>query len=234
MGISRNFVREKILPEWWDDRAAINPAGYAEAIGYISRSLSLDLHSLMPDRKIQWATHRVSKFKHTANVSESQLAVAQAIATRVAELAVHVVVEPYKVIPQAAQAIRNDILASGTDWVDLDSLLDYCWSHGIPVVPVTQFPNHARKIDGLATCADGRLAIAISKVSKHSAWLLFVLAHELGHIALGHLNKHAVVVDAKVEPDSKDSDEEAANRFANELLTGDPVIRYTAAKYLRA
>ena len=234
IGVSRNFIRDKILPEWWDDRIAANPAGYAEAIGYISRRLALDLHSLQPDRKIQRLTGEQPKFKHNVNLRSDQVSVAQTIATYAAELACFTAVNAYRKLPESAQVIRQEILNSGADWVDLNGFLDYCWQHGVPVVPVTQFLNGVQKMDGLAAQINGRPAIVLSKAHKHSSWLLFILAHELGHIVRGHLKSSAVLVDAKVYPDSKDKEEEEANRFASALLTGDPVIRYTAAKYLRA
>lgn len=55
---------------------------------------------------------------------------------------------------------------------------------------------------------------------KPTAWLLFHLAHELGHIVLGHVDTVPFLVDQEVERSDTDPEEAAANLFATELLTG--------------
>ena len=52
--------------------------------------------------------------------------------------------------------------------------------------------------------------------------LLFDLAHELGHVTLGHTQGGAWVIDAEIDADAEDEEEQAANRFALELITGNP------------
>lgn len=42
-GMSESFVRSVGLPDWWDDEAAMTPAGYAEALGYISSRLGIPM-----------------------------------------------------------------------------------------------------------------------------------------------------------------------------------------------
>lgn len=54
-------------------------------------------------------------------------------------------------------------------------------------------------------------------------YLLFDLAHELGHITLKHVTAERSVIDQVIDSEANDDNEEsAANRFALELLTGDP------------
>jgi len=47
LGWSPKAVREKILPDWWDDEVAESGAGFAEAATYIGRYLKLDVRSLL-------------------------------------------------------------------------------------------------------------------------------------------------------------------------------------------
>src|SRR5215471_1128165 len=55
------------------------------------------------------------------------------------------------------------------------------------------------------------------KNAKHSAWLLFILAHVLGHILRGHVTRDGVLVDQEVDRTSAtDAEERAANAFALE------------------
>ena len=71
----------------------------------------------------------------------------------------------------------------------------------------------------------GHYAVVLSKNAKHSAWLLFILTHELGHIVQGHVSRDGVLVDELVDRSSRDKEEKAANAFALELLTGTPELR---------
>ena len=73
---------------------------------------------------------------------------------------------------------------------------------------------------------DGRPVIVLCKRDRHTAWLLFILAHELGHIALSHIKDNEVLLDEDVK-DLGDQEEEEANAFAIELLAGDADRRYS-------
>jgi hypothetical protein len=107
--------------------------------------------------------------------------------------------------------------------VTLEDLLNYCWEIGIPVVHTSKFPIGTRKPDGMAVCSqDGRPVIVLCKDSQRPAWLVFILAHELGHIALGHVPKGGAVVDGNLEAASGEEEERQANEFASVLLTGKP------------
>ena len=72
---------------------------------------------------------------------------------------------------------------------------------------------------------NGHCAVVLSKNAKHSAWLLFILTHELGHIVQGHVSRDGVLVDELVDRSIRDKEEKAANAFALELLTGTPELR---------
>ncbi|WP_375340365.1 ImmA/IrrE family metallo-endopeptidase [Okeania sp.] len=57
----------------------------------------------------------------------------------------------------------------------------------------------------------------ISSKPTNSARLAFNLAHELGHLALGHLEE-GVLVDEDIQSECNDKEENQANKFATELL----------------
>ena len=70
----------------------------------------------------------------------------------------------------------------------------------------------------------------------YPARIAFYLAHELGHIALGHLAKDSAIVDFdsdKLSLGEDDSEENEADRFALQLLTGrsDPQVTTDARSY---
>jgi len=70
---------------------------------------------------------------------------------------------------------------------------------------------------------DGRNVILMGKDSMYPPHVAFYLAHELAHVALGHLSKDSAIVDLEttaLAAPGDDPDEVAADRFALQLLTG--------------
>ena len=62
--------------------------------------------------------------------------------------------------------------------------------------------------------------------------LVFHLAHELGHIILGHVRENGMMIDKKIVKNEFDDLEIQANEFALELLTGKANKKYSAKKGL--
>jgi len=226
VGFPRKYLREIILPDWWDDEIACNPAGYAEGLMILSRNLGLDLASMQHEAvPVGLRNLGPCKFKKAPSTSAKELTLASTLATRVVELINPAVPEPQNPLLSSASAIRQSILGSGAPWVSLANLVDYCWSVGLPVVHMSAFPPGAKKMEGLASVRSGHYAVVLSKNVKHSAWLLFILTHELGHIVQGHISRDGVLVDELVDRTSRDKEERSANAFALELLTGNPELR---------
>jgi hypothetical protein len=72
-----------------------------------------------------------------------------------------------------------------------------------------------------------RAAILLAKDSMFPAQIAFYVAHEMGHLALGHLEPGATLVDMDQERPilgGEDSEEGAADSYALELLTGAPEL----------
>lgn len=161
------------------------------------------------------------KFKLTTGTDRSKLRLTQVLATQVARAAIAGMRLPARTVPSATD-LRNAILGRGRSSVDLDALLEYCWSElGIPVLPISAFPAGSVKMDGLAANIDGRPVIVISKATVQPAWLLFILAHEVGHIGSGHLGLNQTLVDSDVDKTTaQDAEEDQANAYAALLLRG--------------
>lgn len=104
-------------------------------------------------------------------------------------------------------------------------MLDFCWKAGIPVVHFDERPKGQVKSDGLVVIVEGRPVIVIGSSRKQSAWLLFILAHELGHIVNGDL-QDGILVDTKFSGGVIDQEEEDANEFARQLLFGDVLLQW--------
>lgn len=235
VGLTKQRVRRFILPEWWNDQIAANPAGFAEGISFISRHLGLELASLREfGRAITFRDSGVCKFKKSKNATEDQLRMVRSLATRVAHLVNAATPEPCAPLPTSAAQMRQEILGQGHPWVSLSNLVDYCWSLGVPVVHLTSFLK-PKQPDGLAVQVRGRPVVVICKKTQAPAWLLFILAHELGHIALGHIPEGGALIDEDVDTNEPDVEEDQANAFAIELLTGRKDSRFpTTARWPNA
>lgn len=221
VGLTRNQVRKFILPDWWDDEAAMNPAAFAEGISYVSRHLGVELASLRdPSRALTFRETGVCKFKKPKGTLDGQLELTRSLATCVARLISAATMEPCCPLPKTAAQTRCEILGQGQPWVSLSNLVDYCWSLGVPVVHLASFLKD-RRPDGMAVKVGGRPVVVLCKKVVAPAWLLFILAHELGHIVLGHIPDNGVLIDENVNKNECDDEESAANAFAIELLTGE-------------
>lgn len=229
-GLTRQYVRSTVLPSWWDDDIASNPAGYAQGLLLLSRHLGLDLSSLQDETApVRLREFGSCKYKKREEVSEDELALCRMMAIRTAQLAAEAMQLPSRAPSGSPAEIRQAILDTGARWVGLPELLDYCWSVGIPVLHLDHFPKNARRPDGFAARVNGRPVIILCVRKKQPAWQLFILAHELGHIACGHIGEDGALLDDRVDQDSSDAEEIEANRFALELLTGSPARRFRAS-----
>ena len=230
VGLTRTYVKKTALPSWWDDDVALNPSGYAQGLLLLSRHLGLDLSTLQAeDEPLRLRDFGTCKFKKRSDVSEDDLALARVLATRAAQLAASAISTPPVPIPINADEIRQQILGDDARWVGLNELLRYCWSIGLPVLHLDHFPKNAKRPDGFAARVNGRPVIVLCRHAKYSAWLLFILAHELGHLALGHVPEEGTLIDQALDENSLDEEEQQANAFAMELLTGKASRRCIAA-----
>jgi transcriptional regulator with XRE-family HTH domain len=103
-----------------------------------------------------------------------------------------------------------------TGRVTLVSLATWAWNRGVAVVPM------AGRGDFSAAVWDGSAQpVVVLKESRELAvYWLFDLAHELAHLALGHVGQTGLIdVDSPApRGDSTDSTEQMANDFALEIL----------------
>lgn len=230
VGVDTPYLRNTALPSWWNESVADSPSGFQETLMLIARHLGLSLRSLQDEASpVELRDFGPCNFKKSSGVTEGDLAVTRAICTRAVQIAAASIQSPWQqVIPSSGSEIRESILGSGAPWVGLANLVDWCWSKGIPVLHVSHFPKSAKKMDGMAAIVDGRPVIILCKNHKQEAWLLFILAHELGHIVKGHVSQNGVLVDEHIAKDTSDVDiqESEANATATELLTGTADCRF--------
>jgi hypothetical protein len=235
-GLSKQKIA-RILPEWWSEEVEATPGGAQRAKIYLAKALSLQIRAFSESPpRVEFDVPGEKRFKLSAKTSEDDVSLAVALARSASRIAISALDREYQAPPASASAIRDYILSTGAKWVGLSEIVDACWLHGIPVLHLASPLLAKKKMDGIAISVNGRPSIVLSNVRKNG-FLLFHLAHELGHIALGHLSENSAIVDDDFEDQatrSKSADETAADRFALELLTGNPDSSLTLQQKMKA
>lgn len=219
LGLPKKYVRSQGLPTWWSDELDNKPAAALEGASHIARRLQIDLSSLLQEEVARFKGLPHTKFKYRLQQEQSVPTVAYTLASGVAALISRATKLAFQPLPTSAQQVRAEILAQH-DQINLQSILDYCWEHGIAVIHFDHYPKKYRKIAGLIQWQNDRPVIVLSDARKNPAYLAFDLAHELGHLVLGHVKKedNLILVDEKIKRDSQDQEEEESNIFAVDLL----------------
>jgi hypothetical protein len=218
-GLPRKYVDSVIMPSWWNFDIEITPSNFVNLAHSLSRRLSLDVESILKlDMPLEFSPIPNPKFKKNKNTRIEQLKLASSLNWRLVGIVGSSISEPYILMPDTSFQIRKEILAKYGS-INLHSLIKYCWDHYLPVVHFNKFPKNTCKPDGIASNFHDRPVIIIGSAQKFPSRLLFILAHELGHIVLGHV-KDGMLLDENLLKQERDEEENQADRFAIELLFG--------------
>ena len=212
-------------PEWWSEDAESSASAQAELRFSLSRKLGLDPRSLLEeDEEPRFIWREEARFKHLSEEGRGELAAIVSFGTALGRYLVAATPPPPAVPAWDAAALREAILRK-SPFVSLGDLLTVCWGFGMPVVHLRVFPCDRKRMAAMVVRAGERAAIMLARDSKFPSYLAFYLAHELGHVSLGHLSANPVVVDFgdhNLLSPGEDAEEIAADRFALEVLTGFP------------
>jgi hypothetical protein len=220
-----DYVDNIIMPSWWQSMTQVTPTNFIQLARALSKVLRLDVQSILKlDASFEFTPIPHQKFKTNKLTEPDQVQLAGHLNSIVAEIVGNSIREPYIAIPNTPSQIRQEILEKHCN-VDLYSLVNYCWEHRLPVIHFDKFPEGTRKPDGIAANFGDHPVIVVGSTRKFSSWLLFIVAHELGHIVLGHV-KDGILLDENLQTQDRDDEEKQANRFAVELLFGkiDPYV----------
>lgn len=219
-GFSRAAI-QAAWPSWWSEEAGATPSGRAELRFALARRLGLEPKPLLGER-VEFVWNDEARFKHLSTHDEAQRAALTSFGMSVGRLLLRATPSgPTDLI--AAQELRDAILA-GSQFVDLGSLIGTCWALRIPVIHLRVFPLEAKSMHAVVVGVDGRFAILLGRDAAYPAPVAFTLAHELGHVMLGHLANAPALIDLEDPALARDGDEqeEEADKFALTLLTGSP------------
>ncbi len=217
-------------PRWWTDEAAVSPSARAELAFSLARRFGLDPRSLLDESdtpRFLWLSE--ARFKHLSGESDLERAgltsfgrsVAMALLAAAPNAAIHLE-------GGSASALRAGLLrAHSRPYVELVDLLLLAWSAGIPSAHLRVYPLRRKRMAAMTVAVGDRPAVLLGKDSDYPAPIAFYLAHEIAHVALGHVAGDRLIVDLE-DPslDRDDQEERAADEFALELMTGraDPIV----------
>lgn len=219
-GLSRAAITAA-WPSWWSDEAGATLSGRAELRFGLARRLGLEPKPLLGERVVFVWTDE-ARFKHLSTENEKQKAALTSFGMSIGRLLLRATPgPPTEIVP--AKALREAILA-GSPFVDLGALIATCWALRIPVIHLRVFPLEAKSMHAMVVTIGDRFTILLSRDAGYPAPIAFTLAHELGHVMLGHLAGVPALVDLEDPALARDGDdqEEEADRFALTLLTGSP------------
>jgi len=223
-GYDAEFVRNWVLPDWWEDSLAQNPANRALAEIAISRMLGLPIQTLRdPQAKLERPLVGDVRLKRLRSTKPDEVAPAIVLAQQAATTIVPFLQNLPPFTPQRDPLVIRAALLKTNPVVDLGALVEFAWSAGVAILHLSALPTASKKFSGLALFSDARPVDVLASASDSPPWLAFHLAHELGHIMLGHVQVGqdglADIDFAKLEDEGT---EEEADRFALLLLTGHP------------
>jgi len=224
-GFEEPFLRAT-LPDWATSEESASGQMMLRLL--LARRLNLDPEALMDDSlPLGFLQSGPIKFKHMRLGPGPRRETLTGFALGVTRilLAAAPTQDPQAVPP--ALELREAVIASGRDNIGFGDVLSVCWSLGIPVLHLRLFPAQTKGITAMAVRIGGQHAILVARESGIPAQYMFHVAHELGHIALGHLKDISAILDA--DPDDPanandrlidDEEEKAADTYAQALLSG--------------
>jgi Zn-dependent peptidase ImmA (M78 family) len=227
-GFSQDLV-DASLPDWWNHEEQSSTSARTLVSLLLARRLSLDPATLLDDNLPLGFLHTgPTKFKHMRLAPGDRREALVAFSQGVSRILLSAVEQRGShAIPTNAAEFREQLLAPGRPYVSFGDVLAACWAVGVPVLHLRVFPARAKGVTAIAVRLGERHAILVARETGAEAQYMFHVAHELGHIALGHLNNIAAIVDADPhDPQNKldelidDEEERAADEYAQALLTG--------------
>jgi hypothetical protein len=236
VGYPEEFVRAS-LPDWWTPEQGATTSGKTLVSLLLARRLGLDPETLLDDNVPVGFLHTgPTKFKHLrlgpGLQREALTAYSQGVA-RIVMAARRGVESESRHVPSALE-LRRQVLETGSDYVGFGDVLTVCWALNIPVLHLRMFPAATKGVTAMAIRAGQGHVILVARDTGVEAQYMFHVAHELGHISLGHMRDTVAIIDAETQDlddpnvrsllsdkaSAVDEEEQAADAYAQELLTG--------------
>ncbi len=215
-----NAAIDAVWPQWWSSDADSSLAARSELLFTVARRLGLAPSSLVQgDPIFVWRDSTQYKNLSTADYREQEIL--SSFGGAVSRTMIGLVDSSVDLVGMSPTVIRDALLASAPV-VGAGELISFCWSVGVPVAQLRVFPLAAKRMHAMSCAVRGRHAVLLGVEYGYPARYAYVIAHEIGHIALGHVEPdgNLLDVDDPLTLDEGDNDEEDADRFALTVLTG--------------
>lgn len=228
-----NAAIDAVWPQWWSEDAASSVSATAELTYTVARRLGLSPRALF-DGSAQFLWRDDTKFKKLDARSEGEEAALASFGIAVGRSAL-TGTEPSRVTGEISAHDLRQSLLSGANLIGAAELIYFCWAAGIPVIQLRVTPLNQKRMHAMTVQIAGRYAILLAHEYRYSAMAAYTLAHELGHILLGHLTDSDALLEGEdpLTAGDKDYEERAADSYALALLTGSsaPSISTDTAEY---
>ena len=209
----------QLLPSWWDPSMLKSEAADAlvqEVLGDLAAMTGVSSVALFePHADLILPAVPGAYFRKTAAQTRPlpQLSVAREFAGYATRA-----LRDLERTAESVTAAEFHATLHGAGADSLPRLLDACWKHGIPVLPLAKIGKQGFK--GVALRYGSAPAIVLSGEETSPGELLFTIAHELGHVMLDHVANDAAIVDELLDGSDTDEREVAADEFGVEVLQG--------------
>ena len=218
LGVQVSYLENSVIPPWLHSFRVESKEDFEHAIRSLETALRIAGNRIQSNESPLFDDAAIAKCKGATPDKLGLQSPCRGVAGVLARNLVEALDGPIGDVKEGAAHLRS-ILLDRTQIISLEDLLKLCWEKDIAVAHLQKAPRHAPH--AMAFNIGGRYAIVLMRNKKHQGWHLFDLAHELGHIMLGHLKPGDSVVDGE-EFNHSSLEESEANTFALELLAGEP------------
>ena len=226
-GFAQQFVTTALMPDWWEEPYANEPAVLPEVEIRIARFLNISLSVVRnPEAVLTPPSYGDAQLRRIRDINRDRLRPSIHTAIQVAEAVIRNLRRSDSVpTPLADDALEwRRILTSGQSRpVQLSDVLRDLWARGIPVIPLEVLPSPG--FQALACIVDQHPVIVLGHRYDEPGRVAFLVAHEAGHIAAGHCSPGMLVLDENGAVQDESSAERVADGFARRLLVGEETVK---------
>lgn len=221
-GFKREFVTAALLPDWWEESYAEDPAVLPEVEIRVARFLEAPVSAVRNMQvPLPLPSYQDAQLRRVRDIGRDRLGPAIHSAIQVAKAVVRNLNQPLPngTLPDDALKWRQSLSLEGGGPIELSRILSDLWEKGIPVIPMDALP--APSFQGLACIVDSHPVIVLGQRYDEPGRVAFLLAHETGHIVVGDCSPDMPVVDEDEAVLDASSIEQEADQFARRLLVGE-------------
>ncbi len=220
-GFKPAVARALLLPDWWDDTCADDPALVPEIEFRVARFLGVSLAAVRDPRlSLAAPAYRGAQLRRVRNITLDRVAPAIHVGLRVAEATVRCwrggapMVDMPPIDPETWR--QNIPRTKGV--VRLDGMLSDLWTRGIPVVHIETMPSPS--FQGMVCLIEGRPVLILAHDFDEPARLAFIIAHEAAHAVFGDCAADHPVVDEDDSVEDEGNTERRADHYSIRVLAG--------------